>query len=94
MQVICFASGSVVHYFVNSSGISGNVGSETMHNSWDCGIDVMDCGVFHCACGFHCVPKEVVEGFYVDGEFVIVRCRGKCHCGGWHLESGCVVSQE
>ena len=92
MQVICFLGGSIVHYFSNASGIYGNVGCETMHSGWDCGIELMDSGVYHCVCGFHGVTSRDVAGFHMDGEEVIIRCRGKCPGGGWHLESGYIMS--
>ena len=91
MYVICFLGGSVMHYFSNRSGIRGNVGCETMHSSWDCGIEAVDSGVHHCLCGFHNVGTRDVVGVYPDGEEVSVRCRERCRYGGWHLESGYIV---
>lgn len=48
--------------------------------------------ILHCTCGQHRINKKTAIGHGTDQEEIKIKFMEKCAKGGWHLESGKVIS--
>lgn len=57
----------------------------------------LDYTIKHCSCGKHTIDKEVAMGHATNGLLksveIVVEFSEKCPDGGWHVESGLLISK-